>query len=126
MADIVERLREYTSQRLSAHLSECDDPLWPTPHDVELSKDALDEIESLRSRADKAEAERLTMTKRFNGAVGLKEQQRMRAEYAEATCEKLAKALQWCLDRDERNGSLPEAYCGIIRKALSYRKEASE
>lgn len=56
-----------------------------------------DEILSLRSRAEKAEAELLTMTRKFNGAVGLKDQQRMRAETAEATCEKLAAQLEEAL-----------------------------
>jgi hypothetical protein len=58
------------------------------------SKRRDETIESLRSRAEKAEAELLTMTRKFNGAVGLKDQQRMRAEIAEATCEKLATALE--------------------------------
>jgi predicted RNA-binding protein with TRAM domain len=137
--------------------------------------DLKSEIESLRSRAEKAEAELLTMTKKFNGAVGLKEQQRMRAEYAEdhaqrlqaalafwmpgvseaveietngragddaqllagfngtvptiswgdkvqATCEKLAKALELAKDHSE----LEDEVLDIVDEALSYRKEASE
>lgn len=31
---------------------------------------------------------------------------------------RLRKALEWCRDRDEQNGSLPEAYAETIRAAL--------
>ena len=36
--------------------------------------------------------------------------------------DRLRKALEWCRDRDERNGSLPEAYAETIRAALEPRK----
>jgi hypothetical protein len=102
--------------------------------------DLKSEIESLRSRAEKAEAELLTMTRKFNGAVGLKEQQRMRAEYAEATCEKLAKALELAdgritllLQEFPETSDKSDHPCATkyvlkkVRGALSaYRKEASE
>jgi hypothetical protein len=113
MADIVERLR--TNQPLPICPFDQKSPeYWTTPDnepckfcgglpdgpdkctgaDTRILGEAADLIESIRSRAEKAEAELLTMTRKFNGAVGLKEQQRMRAEYAEATCEKLATAME--------------------------------
>jgi hypothetical protein len=80
------------------------------------------------------------MTRKFNGAVGLKEQQRMRAEYAEATCEKLAKALELAdgritllLQEFPETSDKSDHPCATkyvlkkVRGALSaYRKEASE
>lgn len=108
--------------------------------DCDIPLVSLADYESLRSRAEKAEAELLTMTRKFNGAVGLKEQQRMRAEYAEATCEKLAKALELAngritllLQEFPETSDKSDHPCATkyvlkkVRGALSeYRKEASE
>jgi hypothetical protein len=91
MTDIVERLAGYCTDYDGSPIPDGADPMDGLHCDVLYA--AMNEILSLRSRAEKAEAELLTMTKRFNGAVGLKDQQRMRAEAAEATCEKLAAAL---------------------------------
>jgi hypothetical protein len=37
----------------------------------------------------------------------------------QSSYEALQEAIRWCLDRDERNGSMPEAYANKLRSALS-------
>jgi chromosome segregation ATPase len=139
--DIVERLRNPNYHKSSlfaqAYMNEAANELEAADKAEAILRQ---EIESLRSRAEKAEAELLTMTRKFNGAVGLKEQQRMRAEYAEATCEKLAKALELAdgritllLQEFPETSDKSDHPCATkyvlkkVRGALSaYRKEASE
>jgi hypothetical protein len=138
--DIVERLREYSSQRLSAHLSECDDPTWPTPNDVVLTKDALDLIESLRSRAEKAEAERYSLQQQIYGLMEKVEALSPHATCgcswdtpndlcmhhspmltrAEATCEKLAKALETYLFEYEG------VYDSFSKTGLKYQSQEAK
>lgn len=45
---------------------------------------------------------------------------------AASEIERMRNAIEWCLDRDNRNGSLPEAYAERLRAILSARATEGE
>jgi hypothetical protein len=122
MTDIVERLIAYRPTND-----------WGGGVHHTICTEAAGEIKSLRARAEKAEADHQQSSREWRDAF---DDMHQRAMKAEATCGKLAAALQQIIDMNvqyaidrwgDANQAEPMACVRTARRALSeYRKEASE
>lgn len=53
----IEAIEKYIEMRLEAHASECDDPTWPVPHDVQVMRDAKSVILAAARQAEALQRE---------------------------------------------------------------------
>ncbi|MFK3965725.1 hypothetical protein ACI2KT_19180 [Ensifer adhaerens] len=99
MTDLVERLRDRANDQR------------PMPKPYNLLLDAAEEIERLRLEIAEAAVGKTSIDKLL---AALK-----RAEDAEDALAQARAALEWIAARDDRNGSLPEAYRKKIDQTLA-------